>query len=138
MAVSRNGYDCTLYINGQASGHSISTVSVVYKNAFLAFGMDYQNKSSYFEGPMDHIGIYSQSLSESNINYLYNAEVGSPTAVPTPVSSQTITNGKSGGGSSNSEGGCNTSCVIATVCSVLGTLATLVGVIVAIYYSKKN
>lgn len=98
VAVSRNGLDCSLYINGQLSGRSISAVSVAYKNAFLVFGVDYRNNSNYFKGTMDHIAIYSQSLSDSEINALYNAEVG---AAPTPSPS----NAAGSGGSSSTSGG---------------------------------
>ena len=101
MAVTRNGFESCLYINAQPVGQSISHVSVMYKNAYLVFGMDYRNKSNYFKGTMDHIAIYSQSLSASDINSLYNAEVGAPTPAPIPR----------GSGSTSSDG-CDMNCII--------------------------
>ena len=77
VAVSRNGFECSLYINGQPAGRGISTVSVSYQNAFLVFGVDYRNKCNYFTGTMSDISIYSQSLSDSEIISLYNSQVGS-------------------------------------------------------------
>ena len=131
----RNGHDCTIYINGRASGHSISTVSVVYENAYLVFGMDYRNKSSYFEGTMDHIAIYSQPLSESSINSLYNSEVGAPTPAPTPLSAQTISNSNDSGGSAN-KGGCDVNCII----SITSIVGTFLGICAAyhIYWMQKR
>ena len=98
VAVSRNGLDCSLYINGQLSGRSVSAVSIAYKNAFLVFGVDYRNNSNYFKGTMDHIAIYSQSLTDSEINALYNAEVG---AAPTPSPSNAAGSGSSSSSSSS-------------------------------------
>lgn len=84
VAVSRNNFDCKLYVNGQPAGHAISTTSVVPKNSFLVFGVDYRNNSNFFKGAMDHIAIYSQSLSALEINSLYNSELvaGAPTPMP--------------------------------------------------------
>eukprot|EP01036_Dinobryon_divergens_P031671 gene31671-41114_t len=110
VAVSRNGLDCSLYINGQPSGRSISAVSVAYKNAFLVFGMDYRNHSNYFKGTMDHIAIYSQSLSDSEINALYNAEVGAPT--PSPSNAAGSGSGSGGGGPIQSNSKCDVTCII--------------------------
>ena len=98
VAVSRNGLDCSLYINGQLSGRSISAVSVAYKNAFLVFGVDYRNNSNYFKGTMDHIAIYAQSLSDSEISALYNAEVGTPTPSPSNTAGSGSSGSTSGGG----------------------------------------
>ena len=138
VAVVRNGYDCTLYINGQASGHSISTVSVVYKNAYLVFGMDYRNKSSYFEGTMDHIAIYSQPLSESSINSLYNSEVGAPTPAPSSQATSTpqATSNSNGSGGSSDKGGCDLNCII----SITSIIGTFIGIFVSyhIYWMTRR
>eukprot|EP01036_Dinobryon_divergens_P035152 gene35152-45506_t len=87
VAVSRNGRDCSIYVNGQPAAHSMSTASVVYQNTFLVFGMDYQNRSNYFKGTMDHVAIFSQSLSDSEIKSLYSSEVDAPSSIPTPAPS---------------------------------------------------
>ena len=87
VAVSRNGRDCSIYVNGQPAEHSISTASVVYQNAFLVFGMDYRSSSNYFKGAMDHVAIFSQSLSDSEVKSLYSSEIDAPSSIPTPAPS---------------------------------------------------
>ena len=130
VAVSRNGRECSLYVNGQPTAHSLSTISVVYQNAFLVFGMDYQNSSNYFKGTMDHIAIFSQSLSESEIYSLYSSEVGAPTFIPTPITSilptpaspnAAVTNGGGDTGGGNSSA-CDASCIIGVLGGFFGSL----------------
>ena len=148
VAVSRNGRDCSLYVNGQPAAHSISTVSVVYQNAFLVFGMDYKNRSNYFKGTMDRVAIFSQSLTESEIISLYSSEVGAPssvptlsfTSIPTPTSSTAVVvNGGGDNGSGNSSE-CNTGCIIGIVVGFLGFIATCFGIFAVyhIYYLQKK
>ena len=121
VAVSRSGLECSLYINGQLAGHAASTVSVVYSNAFLVFGVDYRNRSNYIEGTMDHVAIYSQSLSESNIKSLFNAQVGAPTPMPSSAPAVTVLQTGSSGGRST---GCDIFCLIGSIFgTVLGALA---------------
>eukprot|EP01036_Dinobryon_divergens_P036456 gene36456-47467_t len=109
VTVSRNGRDYSIYINGRSTAHAVSSADIVYQNAFLVFGMDYRNRSNFFEGTMDHIAIYSQSLSGSEINALYNAEVGAPT--PSPLNAGGGS-GSSGGGPIQSNSKCDVTCII--------------------------
>ena len=132
VAVSRNGLDCSLYINGQLSGRSVSAVSVAYKNAFLVFGVDYRNNSNYFKGTMDHIAIYSQSLSDSEINALYNAEVGAPTPSPSNAAGSGSSSSSGGGG-----GGDNIIFLLAIVLPVVIGVAGICAVY-HIYYKEKS
>ena len=136
VAVSRNDFECSLYINGQPAGRGISTVSVSYQNEFLVFGVDYRNKSNYFTGTMSDISIYSQSLSDSEIISLYNSQVGSTGSVFSPTlspsnaatrgggggSSVVQTGGDGGGGGENV--GCNIYCIIGSLGgAIVGILA---------------
>lgn len=93
IAVSRDGLDCSLYVNGQLSVHSASSVSLAYLNSNLVFGADYQNLSNYFTGTMENVAFYSQSLTESQVNALYESTViVFPSASPSPLPSTTIPN----------------------------------------------
>ena len=137
VAVSRNLFECSLYINGKPAGRGISTVSVSYQNAFLVFGVDYRNNSNYFTGTMSDISIYSQSLSDSEIISLYNSQVGSTGSVFSPTLSPSNsatggggsvvqTGGDGGGGGENV--GCNIYCIIGslggTIVGILAICAT--------------
>ena len=136
MAVSRSGLECSLYINGQLAGHALSTVSVLYSNALLVFGVDYRNRSNYFEGAMDHIAIYSHPLSESNIKSLYNAQVGSPT--PTLSSAPGVAVLQTGGSNGKSSG-CDIFCIIGSIGgTVMGAVAILVSYYHLYHLNKKK
>ena len=65
--------------------------------------------------------IYSQSLSASDINSLYNAEVGAPTPAPIPR----------GSGSTSSDG-CDMNCIIGV--STVGSVVAVVLGCVLLYY----
>ena len=130
MAVTRNGHDYSFFVNGQPSARSISTISVLYQNSFLVFGMDYKNKNNYFKGTMDHIAIYSQSLSESDVNSLYLADVDVPTYIPTSAPQEQFEQPSAANGGSSSEGSsgveCDVYCLISTFGSIfLGLLGLL-------------
>ena len=120
VAASRNGFECSLYINGQPAGRGISTVSVSYQNAFLVFGVDYRNNSNHFTGTMSDISIYSQSLSDSEILSLYNSQVGStgsvfsPTLSPSNSATGVVQTGGDGGGGGENVG-CNIYCIIGSI-----------------------
>ena len=108
IALTRNGREYSLYLNGQPSAHSISTVSVVYQNSYLVFGLDHQNNSNYFKGTMDHIAIYSQTLSESDVYSMYSAN---RMFIPAP--------------NNDSDNSCDIFCIIAIVASVVSTIAAV-------------
>jgi hypothetical protein len=130
----------------------------VYQNVFLVFGMDYRNRSNYFKGTIDCVAIFSQSLSDSEIFSLYNAEVGpgpipnptpfptstssptsSSTSIPTPAPSnsgsfQTATSGSSGNAGETS----TETIIIATVCTIICTFAAVMAFFLKRYYCPRS
>ena len=132
ITVSRNGRDYSIYINGRSTAHAVSSADIVYQNAFLVFGVDYRNRSNFFEGVMDHIAIYSQSLSVSEINALYNAEIGAPTPSPSNAGGSS-----SGGGPIQSTSKCDVTCIISIACT-FGVLVIVACAFVAYRISKPS
>ena len=87
---------------------------------------------------MDHIAIYSQPLSASSINSLYNSEVGAPTPAPSSQATSTpqATSNSNGSGGSSDKGGCDLNCII----SITSIIGTFVGIFAAyhIYWLTIN
>ena len=126
--------------------HSASSVSLIYPNSKLVFGVDYRNLSNYFIGTMENVAFYSQSLTDSQVNALYESTVVAfPSSLPSPLASTRIpsarptnsttsvtqppvqttpstTTSSSGGGSSSS---CKSICIIQIVVPLVG--AFLIG-----------
>eukprot|EP00597_Dinobryon_sp_UTEXLB2267_P000838 CAMPEP_0170076480 /NCGR_PEP_ID=MMETSP0019_2-20121128/13470_1 /TAXON_ID=98059 /ORGANISM="Dinobryon sp., Strain UTEXLB2267" /LENGTH=346 /DNA_ID=CAMNT_0010288197 /DNA_START=312 /DNA_END=1352 /DNA_ORIENTATION=- len=121
IVITRDGKSCAFYINGQISSHATSAASVAYKNMDLVFGVDYRNMSNYFKGTMEHIVIYSQSLSSSQVNYLYVNDGGSDSAANSPIATTTDI----GQQSQPDKSGCDQYCVIGISIGVVGAMTSI-------------
>ena len=122
ITVSRNGRDYSIYINGRFTAHAVSSADIVYQNAFLVFGVDYRNRSNFFEGTMDHIAIYSQSLSGSEIKSLYSSEVDAPSSIPTLAPSNYGSFQTAASGSSGNADELSVTTIIQIVCAIIGAI----------------
>jgi len=93
IAVTRNGTAFLFYINGRLVSSNTSTVVIPTANAPLTIG---QAEGSFnFNGMLDEIHIYNQTLSSSDIEAIYNAGSAglcppAPPVLTTEPQSQTV------------------------------------------------
>jgi hypothetical protein len=138
IAVTRDGQDCALYINGQLSRHSASSVSVAYLNSNLVFGVDYRNRTHFYKGSMDNIAVYSQALSDSYVKALYKSVVQTlPSRSPTTQSRDGTINAQQPNADNKSGGNsCDNYCMVAIATGIGSFAAAVCSMCVAyhVYY----